>query len=136
MRFPDRLNHHQHHLTVGRQQSNIRRGISANPGKFHTENITTKFSCYIFPVGSHFWFLGFMILISLKMFFLIPLFWNFPRFLFKKYFSFDSFPAEAFAGRPRLQPHNNRRTGRTCFDSCSAPVLPFNCLVQYSRSMV
>ena len=47
MRFPDRLNHHQHHLTVGRQQSNIRRGagISASPGKFHIENIETKFSC-------------------------------------------------------------------------------------------
>ena len=44
MRFPDRLNHHQHHLTVGRQQSNIRRGagISANPAKFHIENIKTK----------------------------------------------------------------------------------------------
>ena len=41
MRFPDRLNHHQHHLTVGRQQNNIRRGagISANPDKCHIENI-------------------------------------------------------------------------------------------------
>ena len=138
MRFPDRLNHHQHHHTVGRQQSNIRRGagISANPAKFHIENIKTKFSCYIFSVGSHFWFLGFMILISLKMFFLSHHFGTSLNSYPKKYFSFDSFPAEAFAGRPRLQPHNNRRAGRTCFDSCSAPVLPFNCLVQYSRSRV
>ena len=135
MRFPDRLNHHQHHLTVGRQQYNIRRGagISANPGKFHIENIETKHTYFLSEASFG---IGFMILISLKMFFLIPLFWNFPQFLFKKYFSFDSFPAEAFAGRPRLQPHNNRRSGRTCFDSCSAPVLPFNCLIQYSRSMV
>ena len=43
MRFPDRLNHHQHHLTVGRQQNNIRRGagLSASPGKLHR-----KSECY------------------------------------------------------------------------------------------
>ena len=80
MRFPDRLNHHQHHLTVGRQQYNIRRGagISANPGKFHIENIETKHTYFLSEASFG---IGFMILISLKMFFLIPLFWNFPQFL-------------------------------------------------------
>ena len=94
------------------------------------------FSCYIFSVGSQFWYLGVKILISLRCFSLTHYFGISLNSYLKKYFSFDSFPAEAFAGRPRLQPHNNRRSGRTCFDSCSAPVLPFNCLIQYSPSMV
>ena len=75
MRFPDRLNHHRHHLTVGRQQSNIRRGISANPGKFHIENIETKHTYFLSEASFG---IGFMILISLKMFFPYPMILEFP----------------------------------------------------------
>ena len=137
MRFPDRLNHHQHHLTVGRRQNNIMRGagISASRGKFHRKYVDKIFMLHIF-CRSQFWYLVFVVFITLKMFSLSHHFRISLNSYPKQSFSFDSFPAEAFAGRPRLQPHNNRRSGRTCFDSCSAPVLPFNCLVQYSLSMV
>ena len=79
MRFPDRLNHHQHHLTVGRQQNNIRRGagISANPDKFLIENILMQYIFCRKPVLVF----RFYDTNILKMFFLNPLFWNFPQFL-------------------------------------------------------
>ena len=133
MRFPDRLNHHQHHLTVGRQQNSIRRraGISASQGKFHRKYVDKIFMLHIFCRKPVLVFLFYDTNILKNVFSLSHDFGISLNSYFNKYFSFDSFPAKAFAGRPRLQPHNNRRSGRTCFDSCSAPVLPFNSLIQY-----
>ena len=74
MRFPDRLNHHQHHLTVGRQQSNIRRGagLSASPGKLHR-----KSACY-FSSEASFGGLRFYDVNILKNVFPYPIILEFP----------------------------------------------------------
>ena len=74
MRFPDRLNHHQHHLTVGRQQNNIRRGagLSASPGKLHR-----KSECY-FSSEASFGGLRFYDVNILKNVFPYPIILEFP----------------------------------------------------------